>query len=154
MLFRFRRREAPWEVVDSKSVNPVPMYYEDEGEPLLFLHIEHCAEAHLPFVNLVDFDIISTATSDTCGTYVFDVKHWKRGNELRNAVLFAQKQLLQSAAKQGYNILLLESWRITILRKGKHHRVEVWYSGRPARAEGKLPSRRAPPFIGVLGGDP
>jgi hypothetical protein len=33
MLFsiRTRRKETPWEVVDSKAVEPVPMYYDDEG---------------------------------------------------------------------------------------------------------------------------
>ncbi|KAF4605433.1 hypothetical protein EYR40_004217 [Pleurotus pulmonarius] len=131
MLFTFRRREVPWEVVDSKSVHPVPMYYEDE-----------------------DIDIVTVAEADTCGTYVFDVKNWKRGNELRNAVLFAQKQLLKNVSNNGYNVLLLESWQLTVLRRGKHHRVEVRYNGRPARAVGKQPSRRPPPFIGVLGGDP
>jgi hypothetical protein len=38
MLFQFRRRETPWEVVDnSMSVEPVPMYYEDEGNVLFNL---------------------------------------------------------------------------------------------------------------------
>lgn len=30
-LIRTRRKDVPWEVVDSKAVDPVPMYYEDEG---------------------------------------------------------------------------------------------------------------------------
>ncbi|KAF4572703.1 hypothetical protein EYR36_007213 [Pleurotus pulmonarius] len=105
MLFTFRRREVPWEVVDSKSVHPVPMYYEDE-----------------------DIDIVTVAEADTCGTYVFDVKNWKRGNELRNAVLFAQKQLLKNVSNNGYNVLLLESWQLTVLRRGKHHRVEYSFA--------------------------
>lgn len=34
MLFtiRTRRKEAAWEVVDSETVDPVPMYYDDEGK--------------------------------------------------------------------------------------------------------------------------
>lgn len=32
MLFHFRRKEIPWEVVDSRAVEPVPMYYDDEGD--------------------------------------------------------------------------------------------------------------------------
>ena len=31
-MLLFRRKEIPWEVVDSRNVDPVPMYYEDEGE--------------------------------------------------------------------------------------------------------------------------
>lgn len=27
-MFNFRRRETPWEVVDSKAVDPIPLYYE------------------------------------------------------------------------------------------------------------------------------
>ena len=30
-LMRLRRRDPPWEVVDSKVVQPVPMFYDDEG---------------------------------------------------------------------------------------------------------------------------
>ena len=30
-MFKFRRRETPWEVVDSEAVETVPMFYEDEG---------------------------------------------------------------------------------------------------------------------------
>ncbi|KAL0950892.1 hypothetical protein HGRIS_007651 [Hohenbuehelia grisea] len=131
MLFKFRRREIPWEVVDSKSVEPVPMYYEDE-----------------------DLDIVSVGQADTCGTYVFDVKHLTRGNELSNSVLFARQQLLARISKHGFNLLLLESWRLTVLRRGKHYRVEVRYRGRPARALGKLPARRPPPFMAVLQGGP
>jgi hypothetical protein len=32
MLFNFRRKEIPWEVVDNKAIEPVSMYYdEDKG---------------------------------------------------------------------------------------------------------------------------
>lgn len=32
MLFKFRRKEVPWEVVGSKAIEPVPTYYdEDKG---------------------------------------------------------------------------------------------------------------------------
>lgn len=47
---------------------------------------------------------------DTCGTYVFDVKHLQKGAEFRNALLFARQQLLQVIAKKGFNVLLLERW--------------------------------------------
>jgi hypothetical protein len=34
MLFskHFRRREAPWEVVDTRDVSPVPMWDDDDGK--------------------------------------------------------------------------------------------------------------------------
>ena len=31
-MFIFRRKEIPWEVVDSKAVDPVPPYYEFEDD--------------------------------------------------------------------------------------------------------------------------
>ncbi|RDB28516.1 hypothetical protein Hypma_015282 [Hypsizygus marmoreus] len=126
-MFNFRRKETPWEVVDSRSVEPVPMYYEDE-----------------------DLDIAVVGEADTRGTYVFEVNPAKKPLELRDAVVFARQQLLQEVIKKGYNVLLLESWHLTVYRRGKQHRVEVQYGGRPARALGKLPNRRPPPFMAVL----
>lgn len=39
MLFSIRTRRAiPWEVVDSKSVEPVPMYYDEDLEGGFELH--------------------------------------------------------------------------------------------------------------------
>lgn len=32
MFISFRRKEQPWEVVDCKAVEPVPMYHDGEGE--------------------------------------------------------------------------------------------------------------------------
>lgn len=32
---RLRRRDVPWEVVDCKVVQPVPMFYDDEGSYFL-----------------------------------------------------------------------------------------------------------------------
>ncbi|KIM84562.1 hypothetical protein PILCRDRAFT_387780 [Piloderma croceum F 1598] len=131
MLFSIRtgRKETPWEVVDSKAVEPVPMYYDDE-----------------------DLDIVRVGETDKCGTYVFEVKHFPKDCHLRNAVFFAREQLLQEAAKTDFNVLLLESWNLTLYRRGKQYRVEVRYTGRPAHALGKIPSRRPPPFIRVLEG--
>jgi len=126
---RTRRKETPWEVVDSKAVEPVPMYYDDE-----------------------DLDIVHVGETDTCGTYVFEVKHLPQDAQLRHAVFFAREQLLQEAGKKNFNVLLLESWNLTLYRRGKQYRVEVKYNGRPAHALGKIPSRRPPPFIRVLEG--
>lgn len=119
----------------------------------------------------LDLDIARVADTDMCGTYIFEARHLPKDNHMRNAVFFAREQLLQSAILKGCNVLLLErcalelayycndpfantcnySWTCTLYRRGKHHRVEVRYSGRPAHALGKVP-RRSPPFIRVLEG--
>ncbi|KIM48437.1 hypothetical protein M413DRAFT_440169 [Hebeloma cylindrosporum] len=126
-MLLFRRKETPWEVVDSRSVDPVPMYYEDE-----------------------DLDLVSVKDTNVRRTYVLELKRDARQqNDLRNAVVFAREQLLKEITKSGYNALLLESWRVTLLRKAKLHRVEVEYSGRPALAQNKA-KRRHPPFMAVL----
>lgn len=90
---------------------------------------------------------------DTRGTYVFDVRSRSghHGYQLHRAVSFAQQQVLREVEKQGFNILLIEGyvislmppsmpsanricsifrWRLTLLRRGKHTRVEVQYSAR------------------------
>ncbi|KAJ7107669.1 hypothetical protein C8R43DRAFT_1044942 [Mycena crocata] len=124
----FRRKEVPWEVVDSKTIEPVPMYYDEDEE----------------------LDIASVGEADTCGTYVFHVGQLKNTADLRNAVVFARQQLLQEVEKKGFNVLLSESWNLTIYRRGKRHRVQVEYHGRPARIVGHLPALRPPPFMQVL----
>ncbi|KAJ7169647.1 hypothetical protein C8R46DRAFT_204701 [Mycena filopes] len=128
MLFHFRRKEIPWEVVDSKAIEPVSMFYDEDK----------------------DLDIMSVGDADTCGTYVFNVGQLKNVDELRNAVVFARQQLLKEIGKKGFNVLLSESWDVTIYRRGKRHRVQVNYSGRPAHIVGDLPTLRPPPFIQVL----
>ncbi|KAJ7102163.1 hypothetical protein B0H15DRAFT_768417 [Mycena belliarum] len=118
MLFRFRRKELPWEVVDSKAIEPL--------------------------------DIVSVGEADTCGTYVFHVEQLRNAESLRDAVVFARQQLLREVGKRGFNVLLSESWSLTIYRRGKRHRVEVGYNGRPAHVLGDLPPLRPPPFMQVL----
>ncbi|KAF8226061.1 hypothetical protein L208DRAFT_389097 [Tricholoma matsutake] len=125
-MFKFRRREIPWEVVDSKAVDPVPLYYEYEDD---------------------DLDIVTVGKADTRGTYVFEGNRSKKNIDPRDAVVFAQQQLLKEAAKKGFNILLFESWQLTVYRRGKQQRIEVQYT---AHALGELPTGRSPPFMGVL----
>ncbi|KAF8971574.1 hypothetical protein BDZ97DRAFT_1914038 [Flammula alnicola] len=125
----FRRKETPWEVVDSRSVDPVPMYYEDE-----------------------DLDIVTVNENNIRRKYVLDVNRdmsKQLSSELPKAVAFAREQLLEEIKRSGYNILLLESWRVTVLRKAKLHRVEVEYSGRPALALNEVKTRH-PPYMAVL----
>ncbi|KIY45341.1 hypothetical protein FISHEDRAFT_49449 [Fistulina hepatica ATCC 64428] len=130
LSFRCRPKKSrirPWEVVTQASVRPVPMFYDDE-----------------------DLDIVASSDADTVGTYVFEVRHVEQPTSLQNAVVFARQQLLQEVAKKGYNILLVESWSLTLHRRGKQHRIEVQYTGRPARVSGKPPRARPPPYMGVL----
>jgi hypothetical protein len=106
MLFsiRTRRKDTPWEVVDSKAVEPVPMYYDDEGtfSPLPPSILNESLSSY------PDLDIVRVGETDKCGTYVFEVKHLPKDYHLRNAVFFAREQLLQEAAKTDFNVLLLE----------------------------------------------
>jgi hypothetical protein len=103
MLFNFRRKEVPWEVVSNKTIEPVAMYYdEDKG-----------MRAPMPnpsqvLMQRVDLDIVSVGDTNTCGTYVFNVKQLKNAADLRNAVVFARQQLLQEVGKRGFNVLLSE----------------------------------------------
>ncbi|KAI0803056.1 hypothetical protein BC629DRAFT_1438147 [Irpex lacteus] len=123
----FRRREAPWEVVDSKDVSPVPMWDEDDELEVIRMHETNILVS-------VQHELRSVA-------------------ELRKAVLFARHQLLREASKLHYNVLLMEGWRYTLLRKGHRYRLDVTYSGRPAYATGKVATSQPtspPPFIGVL----
>ncbi|KAJ3815028.1 hypothetical protein F5876DRAFT_72408 [Lentinula aff. lateritia] len=127
MFFKLRRKESPWEVAERKLVDPVLMYEEEE----------------------LDLDVVNP--TDICGTYVFDVKkHDQSEADLRNAVVIARQQLLQEIATKGLNVLLTESWNLTVYRQGKRRRIEVRYSGRPAHACGKLPLIHPPPFMELL----
>ena len=132
---KFRRKELPWEVVDNKFVDPVPMYLVDE-----------------------DMDVVSVSPTEMRGHYLFDLSDKKKKDvgyrgtqDLTRAVRFARQELMREAANKGYNVLLIESWQLTILRRAKNHRIEVRYSGRPARCVGKPPpSSHNPPCMGIL----
>ncbi|KAF8139945.1 hypothetical protein EV363DRAFT_1311197 [Boletus edulis] len=125
--FRRRKRDQPWEVVGCEIVEPVLMFDESE------------------------IDIVRIGAYDTCRKYIFDFKrHVPDGDQSVNALLFSQQQLLQEVAKKHYNVLLLEGWTLTRLRRGKHNRLEVDYIGRAGYVSGKPPASRRPPFIAVL----
>ncbi|KAJ4476747.1 hypothetical protein J3R30DRAFT_3292448 [Lentinula aciculospora] len=127
MFFKFRPKESPWEVVEGKAVDSVLMYEDEE----------------------LDLDTVNDG--EICGTYVFDVKkHNQNEADVRNAVVIARQHLLQEVTTKGFNILLTESWNLTIYRQGKRRRIEVRYCGCPARALGKLPLIHPPPFMEVL----
>ncbi|KAF9644693.1 hypothetical protein BDM02DRAFT_3068367, partial [Thelephora ganbajun] len=126
-FFRRRRREpaTSWEVVEYKIVEPVPVCDEDEE----------------------DLDISIVAEEDMTRSFVFD---FTKATQATNAVAFARQLLLQEIAKRNYNMLLTEGWEFVLSRKGRDHRAEVRYTGRPAYAEGKSRKQRPPPFVGML----
>jgi len=101
MMFNFRRKETPWEVVDSKSVDPIPTYYEDEG-------MSFCPDKPYNTSYLLDLDVVAIGERDIHGTFTFSVAYSERSKDLRNSVMLARQQLLHEATKNGYNILLME----------------------------------------------
>ncbi|TFK23123.1 hypothetical protein FA15DRAFT_594843 [Coprinopsis marcescibilis] len=132
MIFTFRRKDAPWEVVDNKFVDPVPTYHGSSA-----------------------LDIADISQTDIKGTYIFDLNQkdgrgYRGTHDLLRAVDFSRQQLLSEAEKKGFNVLLIESWQLTIFRRAKQHRIEVRYNGRPALCVGTVPSRTHAPHIGIL----
>ncbi|KAG8878759.1 hypothetical protein FRB97_002300 [Tulasnella sp. 331] len=77
---------------------------------------------------------------------------------MSEAVIFARQQLLDcSDVKQfGGDVLYMEGWSVTRLRKGTQHRLQVRYFGRPARVALLSPSSSIPtskpPFMEMLEG--
>jgi len=76
---------------------------------------------------------------------------------MRDALVLARSQLLASAeaSKDGGNVLFLEGWSVTRLRRSTgQHRLQVRYFGRPAKAvllaaSSKIPTT-VPPFMDIL----
>jgi len=120
----FRRKETPWEVVESKRIEPVAMYDADD-----------------------DLDLIWVGESELSRTITYNLKGC---HHLLHAVNHARSRVLQDAARRGYNVLLCEGWQLTLLRKGNRYRVEVCYVGRPAAVVGKVPELPPPPFVSLL----
>lgn len=114
-----------------------------------------------------EIDIIYVHEARVVRTYVFDVR---KDKDVENSVLFAQQQFLEEIQRKGYNSFWTEgcvehhvfstpvfyrspcrnSWRLTLLRKAKRHRVEVKYIGQPACLTGKALEPHQPPFLAVL----
>lgn len=103
----FRRKETPWEVVESHSVDPVPMYYDDEGR-----YLPHsCQGALVNYPFSPDLDLIFAKDSNVLRKFVLDVQKGKvLQEELQKAVVFARERLLEEIKKNGYNVLLLERY--------------------------------------------
>jgi len=123
-VFVQKKHEKPWEVVDSKAVEPVCLFDDDE-----------------------DIDIIYVHETRVVRTYVFDVR---KDQDLGNSLSFAQQQFMEELERKGYNAFWTEGWEMTLLRKAKRHRVEVKYIGQPACLTGKPVQSHPPPFRAVL----
>ncbi|THH27027.1 hypothetical protein EUX98_g7170 [Antrodiella citrinella] len=126
MLFRFRRKETPWEVVGMKRVDPVACYDEIDDDDLDVLRI-------------CDLNMRTTFSHEIGGV-----------QDMRIVVHSARHQLMQSVVRHNYNVLLSEGWTITVFRRGKSYKAEVTYTGRPAYVMGSIKSRPPPPFMDVL----
>ncbi|THH16769.1 hypothetical protein EW146_g3931 [Bondarzewia mesenterica] len=155
-LLARKRHESPWEVVDMRSVQPVPVWEDEDGQSLsLVFHLAAPRgisrdPSDFGFISshLADLDVIYIHDGMVSRTYVFDVR---KEQDFENALMFAQQQLLQEVQTKGYNILWREGWQVTLLRKGKKHRVEVRYVARPACVSSAKPLlTQSPPFMGVL----
>ncbi|KAG9011916.1 hypothetical protein FRB90_006940 [Tulasnella sp. 427] len=75
-------------------------------------------------------------------------------SQTREALRYARAQLLatEQLTSIGANVLLFEGWAVTHLRKGTQHRLQIRYSGRPARVSFVSPpsSPALPPFMELL----
>ncbi|KAG8752175.1 hypothetical protein FRC12_012105 [Ceratobasidium sp. 428] len=67
----------------------------------------------------------------------------------RQALVAARMELLHEIKKDQCNVLLVEGWKLTKLRRGHEMRIRVHYHGRPARATGNM-RHRYPPFMEIL----
>ncbi len=159
-IFVVKRHEKPWEVVDSKTVEPVPLFDEDDGA--YAMPIRRTAS----YSCITDIDIIYVHETRVVRTFVFDVR---KDKDLENSLLFARQQFFEEVRRKGYNALWSEGcvqhvlsrfplisnryhyrWQVTLLRKAKRYRVEVKYSGQPACLTSKADQSHQPPFLAVL----
>jgi hypothetical protein len=97
-VFVSKKHEKPWEVVDSKAVEPVALFDEEEGMCdfvlnglLLYLFY---------FITDSEIDIIYVHETRVVRTYVFDVR---KDKDVENSVQFAQQQFLEEIQRKGYN---------------------------------------------------
>ncbi|KZT06387.1 uncharacterized protein LAESUDRAFT_653631 [Laetiporus sulphureus 93-53] len=90
--------DQPWEVVGSKSVEPVPTFDD------------HDAFADLDIVRASPIDISAKSVFDVKPPFVrasADAAHPRRF-DLESALRTARSRLLKEAARLGYNVFLLE----------------------------------------------
>lgn len=96
----FRRREAPWEVIDSKAVNPIPIWDEDEGEQNPWTLVDPDTDGLATAL-----DVVRMHSVDMHFKFVHELR---RVSDMRKAVQHARHQLMQEAARQNYNVMIVE----------------------------------------------
>ena len=102
-VFVSKKHEKPWEVVDSKAVEPVPLYDEEEGTLRSVSVLSGSAQSSftdLMFITDSEIDIIYVHEARVVRTYVFDVR---KDKDVENSVQFAQQQFLEEIQRKGYN---------------------------------------------------
>ena len=106
-VFVEKKKEKPWEVVDSKAVEPVPLFDEDDGAYL-------CIGEGSSALNcdIADIDIIYVHETRVVRNYVFDVR---KDKDLENSLLFAQLQFCEEVQRKGYNALWSEGCVLHVL---------------------------------------
>ncbi|KAF7339666.1 hypothetical protein MSAN_02181600 [Mycena sanguinolenta] len=143
MLFHFRRKEDPWEVVDSKIIEPVHMYDEEE-----------------------DLDVASVGEVDTCGTYFFNVGQLKDATDLKKCGRIRTTAAPHRDGQKGIQCPVVGKLGFDPLspREAPSGSSELWRTSYvtyllaadktnvvlAARVVGNLPPLRPPPFMQVL----
>ncbi|EPT04136.1 hypothetical protein FOMPIDRAFT_1046014 [Fomitopsis schrenkii] len=137
--------DSAWEVVDSKSIEPVSVY-DDPDE--------------LPILRVASQNLTLSCTYDVRPPLPDD----KVRSPISAALLNARGRLLREAARAEYNVFLVEGWSVTLQRKAHFsssqadshshcapYRLSVHYIGRPAFMRGAHPGTRPPPpFFSML----
>ncbi|VDB84502.1 unnamed protein product [Peniophora sp. CBMAI 1063] len=127
-LLSTSKHHPTWEVVDSKSVDPVHAWDCDDMDDS-------------------DAEILAVHGEDIVRSYIFEVRS---PGDVSKAVSAAQHRLLQEARTMGYNALWREGWQMTLFRQGSRLRIEVRYTAMPASLSAAPLKTPRPPFIGVL----
>jgi len=144
-LFRLGLEDDPWEVVTSKTICPLPMdmCFDDSGK-------ESCFGSPLKpdSVTFQELDQLLVAKIHYMIRYDREVKNdVSLALELQNAVIAAQQLLLERVKQNGCHVLVserllgsfffgslfsetLNSWGLTLFRRGKYYRIRVEYRAR------------------------
>ena len=102
--------DSAWEVVDSKSIEPVSIYDDPDGESLGYLlerDNTYWAVSRVP-----ELPILRVASQNMTVSCTYDVRPPLPGDKVRSpisaALLNARGRLLREAARAEYNFLLVE----------------------------------------------
>ena len=104
-VFVSKKHEKPWEVVDSKAVEPVALYDEEEG--MCNFVAKRSTSLLTLFITDSEMDIIYVHETRVVRTYVFDVR---KDKDVENSVQFAQQQFLEEIQRKGYNSFWTEGY--------------------------------------------